>query len=235
MFSRVHTPLVSGNRIVGGRKSYVTNRAPLAASAPRLGAILRGNIRRCSYLKIHGWHEGIEYRCRIGTDVSPRLFPRGESKRRRSVGGVPRYSKAKRFSRHSKRALRAYIWRVGGPQIAPDFQQRLTLDIGTRKVVARNAREVRLGRRLYVAWVAEAVHPLCLLASLSHPLTPYILLLLFLHLVLLLLVLPRFWLSRQYNSKMVAGLRVPLSFLSPVSARPPGYYCTPGATPWTLR
>lgn len=45
----------------------------------------------------------------------------------------------------------------------------------------------------------------------------------------------RFWLSRQYNSKMVAGLRVPLSFLSPVSARPPGYYCTPGATPWTLR
>lgn len=29
---------------------------------------------------------------------------------------------------------------VGGPQIAPDFQQRLTVDIGTGKVVARRAR-----------------------------------------------------------------------------------------------
>jgi len=94
------------------------------------GAILRGKMR----LAENSWpaRRNREYRNRC---VSPGCS-RGANR-----NGEGRWCwKAKRFSRHSKRALRAYIWRVGGPEIAPDFQQRLTADVGTRKVVAGRAR-----------------------------------------------------------------------------------------------
>jgi len=150
--------------------------------------------------------------------------------------------KAKRFSRHSKRALRAYIWRVGWARDSARFPA--TTNGGCRYEKGGGGTRERCGPVVgcvLARLLAQAVPPCpvllctrrCHLATLSprcppppssssSPLGP-----------------PpanlRFWLSRQYNSKMVAGLRVPLSFLSPVSARPPGYYCTPGATPWTLR
>lgn len=147
----------------------------------------------------------------------PKLFPRGESKRRRSMV----LSKAKRFSRHSKRASRVYIWRG---RWAPDSARFPATTNGGYRYGKGGGEKSERCDSVVGCVLAEAVRllPLTLFTLLPSPspLRPR---------------LPRFWLSRQYNSKMVAGLRVPLSFLSPVSARPPGYYCTPGATPWTLR
>lgn len=137
-------------------KSVVTNRTPLATRPPRQysGATSKMQLRENSWPARRN-RISLPHRNRC---VSARaaVIPPG----RIGIAKVVGASKAKRFSRHSKRALRAYIWRVGGLQIAPDFQQRLTVDIGAGKVVAereRGAREARRGRRLCVAWVAEAV------------------------------------------------------------------------------
>lgn len=145
--------------------------------------------------------------------MSPQVIPAGRIETAK-VDGV--LSKAKRFSRHSKRASRAYIWRG---RWAPDSARfPATTNGGYRYGKGGGEKSERCGSVVG-----------CVLAEAVRPLPPT------LFTLFTLPLLPRFWLSRQYNSKMVAGLRVPLSFLSPVSARPPGYYCTPGATPWTLR
>lgn len=123
-----------------------------------------GQHRRCNHPKIHGWHEGIEYRCRIGTDVSPPGYSRGANRN----GEGRWYSKAKRFSRHSKRALRAYIWRVGGPPDSARFPA--TTNGGYRYEKGSGEKRERCGSLVgcVLAWVTEAVHPLP-----SLPLTPF--------------------------------------------------------------
>lgn len=124
------------------------------------------------------------------------------------------YSRRRNVSLGIRNERRARIsGGVGGLQIASRFPA--TTNGGYRYGKGGGEKSERCGSVVGCV-LAEAVRPL--------PPTP-----------LPLPLPPCFWLSRQYNSKMVAGLRVPLSFLSPVSARPPGYYCTPGATPWTLR
>lgn len=146
-------------------KSNVTYHAPLRPKARR-SRNTPGQHRRCNQPKIHGRHEGIEYRCRIGTDVSPSGYSRGANR-----NGEDRcwYSKAKRFSRHSKRALRAYIWRVGaGPLDSARFPA--TTNGGYRYEKGGGEKRERCGSLVgcVLAWVTEAVHPLP-----SHPPAPF--------------------------------------------------------------
>lgn len=95
----------------------------------------------------------------------PKLFPRGESKRRRSMV----LSKAKRFSRHLKRASRAYIWRG---RWAPDSARfPATTNGGYRYGKGGGEKSERCGSVVGCV-LAEAVRPLppTLFTLLSPPL-----------------------------------------------------------------
>lgn len=103
-------------------KSGVTNHAPLSKRgvAP---AILGGNIEDATSWKfMAGTKESniavaSEPMCLSHPPHSPLGYSHGANRNGEGRTGI--LEKAKRFSRHSKRALRAYIWRVGGLQIAP--------------------------------------------------------------------------------------------------------------------
>lgn len=89
------------------RKNGVTYRTGMRLPSPGALAILRGNIEDATTWKFMAGTKESNIVVASEPMCLPKLFPRGESKRRRSTV----LSKAKRFSRHSKRASRAYIWR----------------------------------------------------------------------------------------------------------------------------